>query len=91
VLGRLALLNDDVPEAERFLLLAGEIPGSPVLHSFGPNMSLARELLKRGRRDVVLQFFANCKAFWKMGYPLDTWTTQVQNGQLPIFGANLAY
>jgi hypothetical protein len=89
VLGRLALLSDNVPEAERFLLLAGETPGSPVLHSFGPNMSLARELLKRGRRDVVLQFFAECKTFWKMGRPLDTWMTQVQNGQLPVFGANL--
>jgi hypothetical protein len=91
VLGRLALLNDNVPEADRFLLLAGETPGSPALGSFGPNMSLARELLKRGRRDVVLQFFAECKAFWKMGRQRDTWMTQVQNGQLPVFGANLAY
>ena len=90
VLGRLALLNDDIPKAEQFLLLAGRTPGSPALSTFGPNMSLARELLKRGRRNAVLQFFTECEAFWKYRR-LDAWITQVQNGQLPIFGGNLRH
>jgi hypothetical protein len=46
-------------------------------------MSLARELLKRARRDAVLQFFIESKAFWK-DRRVDAWITQVQDGQLPV-------
>jgi hypothetical protein len=81
VLGRVALLEDHVQEAERFLLLAGQPSGpGPALASFGPNMSLARELLKTGQ-----------KSFWKSDRQLDTWILQVRNGQMPVFGANLSY
>src|SRR4029450_1364637 len=47
VLGRLALKSGDAELAKRELLAAGASPGSPQLNSFGPNMSLARDLLER--------------------------------------------
>jgi tetratricopeptide (TPR) repeat protein len=91
-LGRIALKNGDTKKADEYLLKAGETPGSPQLNSFGPNMSLAQELLKAGEKDTVLQYFALCRKFWKMGGDrLDEWTKQVKAGQFPQFGANLYY
>jgi hypothetical protein len=53
VLGRLALVAGDVAAAKRHLLAAGATPGSPNLNSFGPNMSLAKELRARRDRDCT--------------------------------------
>jgi len=62
------------------------------MNSFGPNMSLARDLLEQGERDVVLQYFDLCRNFWKMGQDqLDHWTKDVKAGNMPDFGANLVY
>ncbi len=67
VLGRVALASGDTDAAKARLLDAGKTPGSPQLDSFGPNMELARELLQKGEKDVVLQYFSLCGKFWKMG------------------------
>ena len=92
VLGRLALSDGDVKEAEFRLLEAGRTPGSPQLNSFGPNMQLAHELLSLGRRDAVRSYFQLCAAFWDMGaQQLGEWTSIVDDGGIPDFGANLDY
>ncbi len=92
VLGQIALKQGNVKQADEFLLKAGETPGSPQLDSFGPNMSLAKELLQAGEKDTVLKYFALCRKFWTSGSDrLDDWTTQVIAGQVPQFGANLVY
>ena len=92
VLGRIALQQGQIPQANEYLLKAGDMPGSPQLNSFGPNMSLAKELLEAGQKDTVLQYFAECRKFWKRGgNKLDEWTKQVTAGELPEFGANLVY
>jgi hypothetical protein len=91
-LGRLALKKGDTKKADEYLLKAGNTTGSPQLDSFGPNMSLANELVKAGEKDAVLQYFSLCRKFWKMGGDrLDQWTQQVNAGQVPDFGANLFY
>ncbi|MBV8841883.1 MAG: hypothetical protein JO307_03640 [Bryobacterales bacterium] len=70
----------------------GKTPGSPQLNSFGPNVTLAKQLLERGEKSVVLEYFAECRSFWKMGGPsLDSWTATIQRGETPNFGANLVY
>lgn len=90
VLGLLALRHDDVTTAGHELLEAGKTPGSPNLNSFGPDMSLAEELLKKGEKDTVLQYFELCRKFWKMGAErLDSWSAAVRQGQIPAFGPNL--
>ncbi len=78
--------------AKTQLHAAGETPGSPQLNSFGPNMSLCADLLKRGETEAVLDYFAQCGKFWRMGKDrLDTWTKEAKSGKEPEFGANLVY
>ena len=79
-------------DAVTFLRASGETPGSPVLGSFGPNMSLAKDLLEHGETEAVLAYFERCRAFWKMGGErLDAWSKEVRAGLIPNFGANLRY
>ena len=92
VLGQVAIRNGDMEGAKSYLLISGKTQGSPSLNSFGPNMSLAKDLLDAGERDSVLTFFDQCRVFWKLDFgALDKWTDQVRNGQTPNFGANLVY
>jgi hypothetical protein len=94
VLGTIALDEGQLDEAKRRLLAAGRSAGSPMLGSFGPNMSLARELLEKGEQETVLQFLELCRKFWT--YPaysgkLDVWIKDIHKGRIPDFGANLIY
>jgi tetratricopeptide (TPR) repeat protein len=92
ILGRLALRQGDIVSAKERLLAAGETPGSPQLNSFGPNMMLAKELLEKGEREVVLTYLQSCAKFWKMGdEQLQSWTATVKGGGMPAFGGNLLY
>lgn len=92
VLGRIALAEGDVEEAKRRLIAAGETAGSPQLDSFGPNMMLAKELLQKGEKEVVLEYFSLCSRFWKMGQDrLEQWSDLVQANRVPDFRGNLYY
>jgi hypothetical protein len=91
VLGRVALVNGDLQEAKDRLVLAGQTTGSPAMKSFGPNMSLAKELLEKGERETVVKYFEECAAFWQHQDKLARWTAQVKAGETPQFGANLVY
>ena len=89
-LGLVAAKRGDLAQARQQLLDAGHTPGSPQLDSFGPNMALALELLRHGDRDTVLEYFALCRAFWKLGgQRLDQWSEIVRNGGTPVFSTNL--
>ena len=90
MLGRIAVRDGRIAEAKNYLLEAGKSPGSPQMNSFGPNMSLAKDLLEKGERDTVLQYFELCRKFWTMDYgKLDEWSQEVRAGKIPRFGANL--
>jgi len=92
VLGRIAVRDGQIEEAKQYLLAAGKSKGSPQMDSFGPNMSLAKDLLEKGERDTVLQYFELCRKFWTMDYgKLDDWRQEVKAGKIPDFGANLVY
>ena len=58
------LRGGDVAGATSELLAAGQTPGSPQLDSFGPDLNLAWELLRRGRDDAVLAYLRNVSTFW---------------------------
>ena len=91
-MGRIALRDGKIDEAKMYLIEAGKTQGSPQLDSFGPNMSLAKELLEKGEKKVVLEYFDLCRVFWKTDYSkLDTWTADVKNDRIPDFGANLIF
>lgn len=92
VLGRIAIQRGDIRQAGEYLLAAGATPGSPQLDSFGPNMTLAKELLGKGQSDIVLQYFALCRNFWEDGRrQLDEWSAAVRGGEIPDFSRNLNY
>jgi tetratricopeptide (TPR) repeat protein len=92
VLGRVSLERGDISGAKEHLLTAGQTPGSPQLDSFGPNMTLAKALLEKGEREVVLTYLQSCGKFWKMGGDkLQAWTATIRGGGTPDFGANLHY
>ena len=78
-----------MPEAKRQLIASGEVEGSPVLNSFGPGMSLAKELLDRNERTVVLDYFLLISSFWK-NEKLEQWTAIVKSGGMPDFGGGLS-
>lgn len=93
LLSEVALQRGDIGTAREELLAAGRTPGSPQLNSFGPNMTLAKGLLEAGERDVVLQHFDLCGVFWMSEFRgnLPFWTTDVREGRVPDFRANLLY
>jgi hypothetical protein len=91
ILGRSALQAGNVAVASQELLAAGRVGGGGTLSSFGPNMQLAKELLEKGHRDVVIEYLEECRGFWKLGRNLDSWIATIRAGQVPVFGANLTY
>ncbi len=92
ILGRIALRDGDIEKAKSRLLDAGRTKGSPQLDSFGPNMALAKELLEKNEREVVIQYFELCGKFWKMNRgKLQQWTEAVKANKTPDFRANLIY
>jgi hypothetical protein len=92
VLGRLALLADDVEKAKYHLLESGRTTGSPVLCTGGPNMSLAKELLERGEREGVVAFLRLCSNFWQSNdHRAEQWAYAIEHGETPDFGPNLDY
>ena len=92
VRGLVALRSGNVEQAAKDLIEAGKTSGSPQLNSFGPNMTLASELLEKGQRDAVLEYLTLCKKFWTLGgSQLDTWIDAIRTGGKPDFGANLVF
>ena len=91
ILGRLALAAGDLEQAKKRLIEAGKTPGSPQLNSFGPSMALAKELLEKDEKDVVLEYFELCSKFWKSErhlQKLKEWSAEVKEGKMPNFRIN---
>lgn len=92
VLGRIAVRQGDVTTGSAYLLKAATIKGNPHLDTFGPNMLLAKELIERGERKSVLEYFDLCGKFWTDDDgKLKQWHSAVTAGTNPDFGANLRY
>jgi len=90
VLGRLALQEGDVEGAKKHLLEAGRAPSSPQLAAFGPDMTLAQELLQRsepGVVEIVLKYLTECERFWSAKpNPLADWEATIRSSGIPDFG-----
>lgn len=92
VLGRLAVRSGDIQKGAEYLIAAGKTPGSPQLNSFGPNMSLANDLLEKGEKQSVIEYFGLCKKFWEREEGrLDSWIASIQGGGKPYFGTQIHY
>ena len=101
VLGRAAMRTGNLVEARRALLAAGATPGSPQLDSFGPRFVLAREMLDKGEKDVVIQYLDLVAKFWARDDPahphrsgmakekaarLAKWKQEIRAGKIPTDG-----
>ena len=85
-LGRIALAEGNLEEAKKRLLKAGETPGSPQLNSFGPKMDLAKALLERDEKEVVVRYFELCSEFWnheRAMAKLAEWTELAKADKIP--------
>lgn len=91
VLGRIAIREDDIATAGLHLTESARIPpGDAVLATFGPDMDLAKALLEKGQRDVVLQFLDLCSRFWKEDKgEFARWSATVRGGAIPEFRLHL--
>jgi hypothetical protein len=94
VLGRIHLAEGNIEQAKTELLLAGKVSGSPQLDSFGPNMTLAKELLEKDEITIVLEYLTDCEKFWngRLAHPeLAKWRVNIKKGKIPDFKGNLVY
>ncbi len=90
--GLLALRNNDVATCPRAAPLeAGKTPSfTSNRTTFGPNMTLASELLKAGDSDTVLAYLDLCRKFWKLGGArLDSMSKTIRDGRTPVFDLNM--
>jgi len=70
----------------------GKWRASPQMDTFGPDMTLANELLKKGETETVLKYFELCAKFWTMeNGNLAKWKKQIADGETPDFGGNMRY
>ncbi len=83
-LGEIALAEGDVDAAKQYLIKAGKTKGSPQLNSFGPDFGLAKALLEKDQKEVVLEYLALCGNFWVLGKDrLAEWTKSINDNQIP--------
>jgi len=83
-LGLVSLRKGNMQQAANFLQLSGKTPGSPQLNSFGPDLDLANELLKRKQISPVTQYLTDIKVFWKDGRAqVDRWLAAIARGETP--------
>jgi hypothetical protein len=91
-LGSVALQEGDKKAAGHYLIAAAQAKGTPSLGSFGPNMTLARDLLNEGEGDTVLEFFRLMAISWpRESVQFGKWADQVRAGGKPDFGVYLVY
>jgi hypothetical protein len=86
LLGRVALEEGDLEKADVHLLRAAATPGSPQLDSFGPDWTLASDLLERGRREAVSAYVLRVEKFWESGRDqIAEWKRVLAAGGTPQF------
>lgn len=89
LLGHIALDKGDVKGAADHLMTAAAIHGGTTIDAFGPDMSLAKALLVKGRKAVVVNYLEACRKFWPGGKDkLTQWSAVIRDGGMPDFGAN---
>jgi hypothetical protein len=88
LLGRVALVTDDIAGGKQYLLDSAKAEAARDVSVSGPTMVLAKELLEKGERDVVIEYLENCKLIWPRGEPtLQNWIADIRRGKTPNFGS----
>ena len=82
VLGRIALKEGDVAAAKKFLLTSATFNRTPQFSPVGPRLDLANELLDKGEKEVVLEYYELMGKVWSKKIA-DVWIADVKNGRKP--------
>jgi hypothetical protein len=94
-LGRICAHRGEIEKAKQHLLDADRTPGSPRLDSYGPSMKLAKELIEKGEKEVVILYLNLVAKFWAKANPksqrlqlekkalLKQWKAEVRAGKVP--------
>ncbi|GMV95139.1 MAG: hypothetical protein AMXMBFR82_49170 [Candidatus Hydrogenedentota bacterium] len=91
--GQVAFKQGDADMAGKILLEAADVPESPHMKIAGPSMRLARDLLRAGKKDVVLEYIERWKGRWDgpTSFLLTQWEQEVRHGEEPDFDPNVRY
>jgi tetratricopeptide (TPR) repeat protein len=96
VLGLLALSRNDVTTASQYLMASIDVPPTPQLSTFGPELALAQKLLLHGESEAVISFLVHSKRLlipqpevdeqmrqFQMPQMIDDWIAAIRNGDVP--------
>jgi tetratricopeptide (TPR) repeat protein len=92
LLGRLALRDGNVEEAKRHLRAAGEALArmEGARHFLPSELWLAKELLERGERGLVVDYLRTCSTGWHdPNHCGEVWAVAIERGEMPDFGRHL--
>ena len=80
--GRIAIAEGDVRLAREELLRATDVRDTPHLKKLGPSMDLARELLRVGERQIVIDYIRRWRGRWKCigDFLLTRWEDEIRRG-----------
>jgi hypothetical protein len=84
VLGRVAVKQEQIEEAKKYLIEAGKTPNPESLND--TDMSLAKDLIRIGEYEVAAKFISICKPFWGFKkHVLRKWLLLLKKGKKPNF------
>lgn len=82
VMGLLAMQHGDIIKAYEYLIESSKIKSTPVLSSFGPELSLAKKLLRYGEKEKVIEYLTLIRPIWKFYQnQIDLWIIQIRQGK----------
>lgn len=85
VSGMVAVKRGDIQTALNSLLESGLAPESPQIATFGPDLMLARELLKHGETTQVIIYLNSIRRIWTKGSGrIDKWIFLINDGERPV-------
>ncbi len=87
ILGRVALRSGNMAGARQHLLDSANPESARYIAAFSPILILAKELLEKGEREIVVKYLENCLPLWPRGESvLQIWIADIRNGRTPDFG-----
>lgn len=84
MLGRIGLDRGNIDRAGHHLVEAARVPSTPVLESFGPDVTLADALLSGGHRALVLSYLSELVRHWHPGKDkVEAWIAAIEGSRTP--------
>ncbi|MBC7714667.1 MAG: hypothetical protein H7177_15080 [Rhizobacter sp.] len=94
-LGRAALFAGDIESGMSFLEASTKLYGPEKIKSPGPNMTLAKELLKLGQKNAVMDYLDASLKLWTdssfSNKKISEWKKIIYEGSIPDFKESLEY